>query len=606
VYRRSLLILIFGCITSAFADSAVQTDWSGGPGVQGPAPAWGNSFQYSWCTEWFEQPGSLQLAFFTTTRVYGITWWSSRASIAIHSDDFDGDGDSDIIESGIRSVYFWENSESTGIDWVRHTVDSVIVAASLSSADLDGDGNADILGACEDENRIYGWRNPGSSGTEWTRFEICSFSEVSLVCTADIDGDGDTDVIGAGLFGIAWWENVDSSGSIWTYHSLAGSYEEARSLYVDDIDGDGDVDALAGVGPDITWWENVGGTGLDWTSHNVTDSYSTVRSASMTDLDNDGDQDILAVSFTAFSVTWWENVDGSCDNWIAHPVASIYLPTSAYSADMDYDGDIDVVCAGWSPGTMSWWENIGGAGTDWVCHDIDEPRSRMVIPADVNGDGFLDVVGSVYESGLQSRVEWYNFRCYQYSSYLYSSILSTGSSPDWDLFEWSADTPPGTSVEFAVRASNNSSDMGSWSDTLTCSCSLSGIIEDGRRYFQYMAILQSDDQRFTPLLHDVSVSWDSLESVSRPPETGTSPLCLFPFTPNPSAGSPAVRFSLAEPASVELSIFDLSGRLVSDIYGENYSTGYHDVLLEDLSPGLYFCRMISGDFQATQRFVVIE
>jgi hypothetical protein len=80
---------------------------------------------------------------------------------------------------------------------------------------------------------------------------------------------------------------------------------------------------------------------------------------------------------------------------------------------------------------------------------------------------------------------------------------------------------------------------------------------------------------------------------------------LLPFSPNPSS-SPAVRFGLPEPASVEISIFNLSGRLVDEIHGDEYSSGFHDVLLGDLSPGIYFCRMISGDFEATQRFVVIE
>jgi hypothetical protein len=46
--------------------------------------------------------------------------------------------------------------------------------------------------------------------------------------------------------------------------------------------------------------------------------------------------------------------------------------------------------------------------------------------------------------------------------------------------------------------------------------------------------------------------------------------------------------------------------MVSEIHGDEYSPGFHDVLLGELTPGIYFCRMISGDFTATQRFVVIE
>jgi len=606
VCNRILLILISSIITVTFAGSASQTDWTGGPGVQGPAQVWGNSFQYCWLTNWFESPGSLQLALRTIVSVHAITEWSSRASIVIHSADIDGDGDSDVIESGLRSIRFHENVGSAGTNWVEHCVDTTTTVTSLSAADLDGDGDADILGASENANRIYWWQNLGNYLTEWPRFEICSFSEVSLVCTADIDGDGDADVIGAGHFGIAWWENVDTSGSVWTYHSLAGSYEESRSLYVDDIDGDGDIDALAGAGNDITWWENIGGTGLDWASHNVTDSYATVRSASMADLDNDGDQDILAVSFTTHGLTWWENVDGSCTNWIAHSIGTeVYLPTSVFPADTDNDSDIDVVCSSWTSEGVIWWENLTGSGTEWEKHDLGYCQTRMAVPANVNCDSFLDIIESVHEQG-ENRISWYNLHRYNSISYLCSSILSTGFSPDWDLFEWSADTPPGTSVKFTVRASNNSSDMGSWSDTLTCSSSLSGVIDDGNKYFQYMAILLTDDVRYTPFLNDVSVSWDSLESVGRPPETGEFPLSLLPFTPNPSAGSPAIRFSLPEPAFVELSIFDLSGRLVSMMNGNEYSSGYHDVLPGDLSPGIYFCRMISGDFTATQRFVVIE
>ncbi|MCK4506441.1 MAG: T9SS type A sorting domain-containing protein [Candidatus Aegiribacteria sp.] len=46
--------------------------------------------------------------------------------------------------------------------------------------------------------------------------------------------------------------------------------------------------------------------------------------------------------------------------------------------------------------------------------------------------------------------------------------------------------------------------------------------------------------------------------------------------------------------------------MVSEIYEDEYSPGFHDVLHGELTPGIYFCRMISGDFTATQRFVVIE
>jgi len=80
---------------------------------------------------------------------------------------------------------------------------------------------------------------------------------------------------------------------------------------------------------------------------------------------------------------------------------------------------------------------------------------------------------------------------------------------------------------------------------------------------------------------------------------------LLPFFPNPSS-APIVRFSIPEPAVIELIVFDITGRLVSEIQEVEYSSGCYAILLDYLTPGIYFCRMVSDDFKATQRFVVIE
>ena len=146
--------------------------------------------------------------------------------------------------------------------------------------------------------------------------------------------------------------------------------------------------------------------------------------------------------------------------------------------------------------------------------------------------------------------------------------------------------------------------MGTWSDTLTAPCSLDGILNDYDSYFQYKILLETVNPDTTPSLYDITLSWDPL-GIGETAEPGPPGTELLPFSPNPTS-APYVRFGLPEPASVGISIFDLSGRLVSNIRGDEYSPGFHDVLLEDLSPGIYFCRMTSGDFTATQRFVVIE
>jgi len=120
-----------------------------------------------------------------------------------------------------------------------------------------------------------------------------------------------------------------------------------------------------------------------------------------------------------------------------------------------------------------------------------------------------------------------------------------------------------------------------------------------------MVLLESVDQIATPSLNDITLSWDPL-GIGETSEPNPQVSELLPIAPNPSNGSPMIRFGLPEPAFVGICIFDLSGRLISEVSGDEYSLGYHEVRLTDLNSGIYFCRMISGEFTATQQFVVIE
>jgi len=208
----------------------------------------------------------------------------------------------------------------------------------------------------------------------------------------------------------------------------------------------------------------------------------------------------------------------------------------------------------------------------------------------------MDILGAAYGA---DDITWWDLTEYPSDGWLESSILDTQCSPQWASIDWNSSEPAGTDLYFQYRTGDDIASMGSWSDPVLEPCILSGLLDS---LFQYRVTLESDDPEFTPTLHDVTLNWDPMGI-----ESGEDPaiLALLPFSPNPSS-LPAVRFSLPELASVGISIFDLSGRLLSEIRIDDYSPGFHNVLLRELSPGIYFCRMISGDFKATQRFVVIE
>jgi len=602
-----LLILAVILLPGAMAGTSTQTDWSGGPGGQGPISNWSNTFHSSASTNWSSFVGSLDLGINTVVR---FIIDSGRVITHVHTADMDGDGDSDIIYSATRRFTLLEMDGSSGTVVCQHPIDSILIVSSISTADLDGDGRIDILASSDRAHRIYWWHNPGRLGAAWTRREICSFPSAYCVSAVDIDGDGDSDVVGAGEFGIAWWENTDPFGSTWTYHSLAGSYSLARSMYSDDIDGDGDMDVVAASDSNITWWENIEGAGIDWSSYNLTDSFGTIKSVSIGDLDNDGDGDILAASFTCNSITWWKNEDGHGTDWSVHSIDN-NVPFAKYvcSADLDADGDLDVAGAGGvEHNTLSWWENELGSGAVWVQHDLtSDYRIRAVTAGDIGGDSGEDIVISM--SGIYPYVHsmiWYNVHAFKPSGSLVSSILNTGHDSCWGSFGWSADTPNGTSIMFRVRASYDCINMGDWSDLFTEPCSLSSILGSGGRYFQYYVLLQTDDVDVSPTLMDVSVSWDSTSSSPREPEMGTFPFALLPFAPNPVTGTPITYYSIPATIPVSITVHDLCGRLIEQIDIGESSPGDHLLELSDLPPGVYFCKMTSGDFVAAQRFAVVE
>ncbi len=606
---RYFIVALF-LIPLVHADSAVQTDWSGGDDILGPVCEWTNVFYQSLCINWSDNPGSLLLS-------QGILKHTVDADFegawSVYSEDIDGDGDMDILGAawGDDDITWWENSDtSPGIHWTEHLVDGdFLYATSVYSEDVDGDGDMDILGAAWGANDITWWKNVDGSGTSWVKHTIDgNFSGARSVYSEDIDDDGDMDVLGAAVKDdfITWWENIDGLGTSWTEHTVEGFFWGAISIYSEDIDGDGDMDVLGAAyyANDITWWENIDGLGMSWVEHNVVGDFDAASYVYSEDIDGDGDMDVLGAAYEGNDIAWWENVNGLGTSWVEHNIDGNFEGAgSVHSEDMDGDGDMDVLGSASTADDITWWENIDGSGTSWTGHTIDGNfnSARTVYSEDVNGDGNMDVLGA----GLFAwEIAWWDLTQYSACGELVSSILYLGNDPGWGAIDWSASTPSGTSVSFLVRASDDFGNMGTWSDTLTTPCSLDGILNDYDSYFQYRILLETVNPYTTPSLHDVTLSWDPL-GIGETAEPSPSGAELLPFSPNP-ASSPAVRFGLSEPASVDISIFDLSGRLVRNISGNEYSQGFHDVPLEDISPGIYFCLMISDDFIATQRFVVIE
>ncbi|MCK7510210.1 MAG: hypothetical protein MZV70_43335 [Desulfobacterales bacterium] len=98
----------------ALAESATQTDWSGGPGVYGPAATWGDTFFIADAMDWDTEPGQLKLI---VNRGENNSHRIAHHHAVLHvvSVDMDIDGDRDVAyrSYGTGAVY-WSRNSGTG------------------------------------------------------------------------------------------------------------------------------------------------------------------------------------------------------------------------------------------------------------------------------------------------------------------------------------------------------------------------------------------------------------------------------------------------------------------------------------------------------------
>ena len=603
---RYILTAVLILVSISFSDTATQTDWSGGGDVPGPVTDWGNS--YDAANQIIDNESSLCLGPAKYTVDDSVDWPRS-----VYAADVDGDGDIDVLGAAVNDndIIWWENIDGTGTSWTEHIVDSYFsYAHSVYATDVDGDGDIDVLGAAAAARDITWWENTDGTGTVWIEHLVDgNFNGAYSVYAADVDGDGDTDVLGAAVHvnEIAWWENIDGTGTVWIEHLVDSNFEYAASVYAEDVDGDGDADIIgaAQLGDEITWWENTDGTGTSWTEHTVDGSFDGAASVYAADMNGDGDTDILGAATEAGEIAWWENTDGTGTSWTEHLVDGDFEWTySVYAEDLDGDGDKDVLGAATIADDITWWENTDGTGTVWTEHTVDGDfdGTQSVYAADVNGDGDIDVLGAASNG---NEIAWWDLTSYSPAGALESSILNAGTVGGWELFTSNEQEPAGTSVGFQFRSSDDSTSMGAWSDTVfTANTDLSGILAASTDFVQYRVILQTTDSTYTPLLNDVTISYTIDVSIG---DTNLEEIVSWGLAPatNPSFGDFAVQISVPQSVTVDLLLYDVSGRLIAQ-HSQELPGGEHSVSFNNLQEGAYFCTMRAGDFTATERIIVLK
>jgi len=83
---------------------------------------------------------------------------------------------------------------------------------------------------------------------------------------------------------------------------------------------------------------------------------------------------------------------------------------------------------------------------------------------------------------------------------------------------------------------------------------------------------------------------------------------LKPAYPNPFNPVTTINYAIPHDAYVVIKAFDVRGNEVAELVNGMIEEGNHEVVWDasKLSSGMYFVRMISGDFNAVQKLIFLK
>ena len=318
-----------------------------------------------------------------------------------HVGDMNGDGLQDVVVSTDLGLhYFRQITVESGMSYAVTRISSEAYPVE-ALVDFDSDGDVDVLTLADTNLRFH------SNGGIGDFLDVVELREIdgSHFAFADIDSDGDLDVASADARSLRWYEQLPNS--FIEHELIATGRERFFSVHLVDFDVDGNVDLLADSANKSVAVRNEDGAGTFSAPVSLPGSGHVGFFAA--DIDMDGDVDIAGANLGTGDLEWFEKLDNSFEFATGRFIAtSSSLPTIV---DIDGDGDLDAVAAAQSVIDMTrldWFENIDGQATFSDTKVIYEPltfRARIAVPADVDGDGDLDVVAG--SDDMSSRIMWF-------------------------------------------------------------------------------------------------------------------------------------------------------------------------------------------------------
>lgn len=566
-----------------------------------------------------------------------------------------------------RLVLFRNDGPASAVEWEFAYIDVPlgdlsVGASDLAWADADGDGDQDLVVASDGATILY--RNDGGTLVA-TDTVLPGYSEdndqanfdLRSVTWADFDNDGDQDLLLPSIFDFETFsartalmrnEGPNGSGG-WNFVETDSTFAatgHAQSSWAD-FDGDQDLDLLlVDVAPlteegFIRRYRN-DGAGI-FVGQDILGSLTVEHGeAQWGDYDADGDLDVLIAGNI-------KELDGTYDTVLRvyRNDAETYVPfeviscvpcegwfdiTAATWADYDSDGDVDILLTGTYnsgseiEGRATIYDNEGGVFTD-SGNQLPAPRASgsrggTFTWLDLDGEGDLDyfIAGEYFVPGGNGLIEaqMHAYRNDVEGQNLAPSAPSglkanVNSVARTAILSWTAandDFTPVAALTYDLELNRN------------------GVpVANPRRLPQPGSVGAETHWNLTGLtdglyrwaLRAVDSAYNGGPAVQGSfllgPPVGVETASVLPrefefagTSSNPFRGATTFRFALPEAANVNLSVFDVNGRLVDRLVEEVRAPGFYDIRWEarGVASGAYFIRFSTEKFTKTQRVLLLK